>query len=1193
MKILKIAAITLAVIAVMAAAAILYILSPSFQTGQANSLLSELLPNSKIGSLSIGFGELNAEDVDITLPSGDKIQVKKASAKYALSKLLSKKIDIQDIQVSGAKFEMAKERKPAAEASGTSKVSAQAEPSSATNAKKTDIGFEISLANADADAEAAMPDGSKIKVSAKISALEISSDLIPRSGAISAKITAAPTGLPSEEISLESTIAPSGSNISAKLLASRKGADIIKAAATLNKNTFDADFEARIDINDTQLSPLLKGIVVLPKFSSSFYADGKLENRGKDISAKIIFKNSASELKNISPALNFLGKCGLDGEISVGKKSDVITVSKLDIAVTESSDNILSLSASKEFSIDINDLSKLPEGDLAVVSAEIPLRFAQPFAEGFKIEGDNIRAKLSLARGADNSISVKTISPIILSSLCVEKDGNALLKNFGAKINAQISSNLKGKFEISSNVEIADSQEHALNLYADAKIDPDDIRVQSAIKGSLNPIISRVDSISSFDSAGLKIDASFDAQKTGNLAVLKSAKVEITESSGKKVAEITDGGEISYDLGKKAISAPSKTLVKISAPDFPFALAKPFAAGLDAQKIAVKSQIDMLDESTFKASADFSAKAVSYKKDGKFLVKSLSPSVKADASYNISNGLLVAKLEKLILNSGSDFATAEGSASFDVAKKDLKDAALKANIALPSLLEQPALLKFANISTGTLELDAKGSSNSCSVSAQIHNLMPRASQSGRLEKAAIDAAVKYAPDFSKIDLTANISANSTNGKTSAKAVLSHATETRLDLDVQSAVFEDIALLSEAFSNPNEKAATAVANAGGDKVAVVRPKSLEAVSPEQNLISDAKDEKAFWDMGRSLFANIKLVKLFKDGIAMLEDLTASAECTSSNLALKNFGGKLYSAKFSGSTDLSFDKSRKAPYNLSNTRISLENLESSKIFSGSEKPMITGEFSAQLDLNGSGNNLQHLCAYMLGSAQLKGTGGILRLIDTSTEQGAMTSIAGSAMRIAGMFLKDKAYEVGAIGDIIGYFEKLEYSGADIKAERDPKTLEIKLSSAEVKTEALMLSATGGSISMTPNVAIKEQALNIPINIKVADGSVRKMFQKLNFGTVETDTKGYYNGPSFDVTGTIGAPKTSLMAVLTSAEKSAQNAQVKAAQEAQNAAEQASPKTEPSVSGKAPDNSESARKKSPASPLRNLIRSLRKDN
>lgn len=1192
MKIVKIAAITMAAMAAIAAAAVLYILSPSFQTAQANAFLAELMPNSKIGSLSIGFGGLSAEDVDITLPTGDKFQAKKASAKYSLSKLLSKKIDIQDIQINGAKLDIAKERKAAAPAA-ESKVSTKGSSQASATPKKADIGFEIILANADADAEISIPDGSKIKVAAKISSLKIASDLIPSEGTVSAKINAEPKNLAPEEFLIKATCAPSVGGISVKLLASRKDADMLKASAIINKASFDADFEARLDVNDSQISPLLNGIAVLPQFSSSIYAAGKSSKLGGEISAKVVFKNSASNLKNVSPALGFLGKCGLDGEIAIEKKASTVSVSKLDITFTESSDAILALSSSKAFSIDTQDLSKLPEGDLAVVSLAVPARFAAAFADGIDIRGDDIRGKISLARGMDNSISIKTISPIVLSSWNISKGGEYLLKDFNARLTAQASSNLKGKYDISSNAEIADSKEHALNIYANSKIDADDIDAQVLIKGSLNPIISRVNSISFFNSAGLKIDAEINARKTGNMATLKSAKIEITENSERKVVEITDGGEISFDMGKKALSAPSKTLIKISAPDFPFALAKPFVSGLDAQKVSIESQLEMPDANNFKVCADFSAKSVSYKKDGKFLLKSLSPSVKADAKYNVSTGVIEAKIEKLILNSGVDFATAEGSASFDAAKKHLKDASLKANIALPQLLEQPALLKFANISTGTLEVDAKGSANSCSISAQIHNLMPRASQNGKLEKAAINANAKFDGGFSKIYLTADLSANSTNGSTSAKAILEQTEDTKLDLDIKSAVFEDISLLASAFSNPNEKAATAVANANSEKVAVVRPKSLEAVSPEQNIISDAKDEKAFWDIGRCLYANVKLGRLLKDGAAMLENLSANAECTPGNLALKDFVGKLYSAEFSGSANLSFDKSRKAPYNLANTRISLKNLESSKLFADSEKPMITGEFSAQLDLEGSGNNMKHLGAYLLGSASLSGSGGTLRLIDTSTQEGALTSIAGSAMRIAGMFLKDKAYEVGAMGDIIGYFGNLKYNGAEIKAKRNPETLAIELSAAEVKTEALILAATGGSISMTPNVAIKEQPINIPISIKVADGSVRKMFQKLNFGSTETDTKGFFNGPSFTVTGTIGAPKTSLRDVLLSAEKSSQDAKIKAAQDAQTSGSPAQQAVKSSVPDKTPDKSSSAGRKSSSSPLRSLIRSLRKDN
>ena len=606
MKIVKIAAITMAAMAAIAAAAVLYILSPSFQTAQANAFLAELMPNSKIGSLSIGFGGLSAEDVDITLPTGDKFQAKKASAKYSLSKLLSKKIDIQDIQINGAKLDIAKERKAAAPAA-ESKVSTKGSSQASATPKKADIGFEIILANADADAEISIPDGSKIKVAAKISSLKIASDLIPSEGTVSAKINAEPKNLAPEEFLIKATCAPSVGGISVKLLASRKDADMLKASAIINKASFDADFEARLDVNDSQISPLLNGIAVLPQFSSSIYATGKSSKLGGEISAKVVFKNSASNLKNVSPALGFLGKCGLDGEIAIEKKASTVSVSKLDITFTESSDAILALSSSKAFSIDTQDLSKLPEGDLAVVSLAVPARFAAAFADGIDIRGDDIRGKISLARGMDNSISIKTISPIVLSSWNISKGGEYLLKDFNARLTAQASSNLKGKYDISSNAEIADSKEHALNIYANSKIDADDIDAQVLIKGSLNPIKSRVNSISSFNSAGLKIDAEINARKTGNMATLKSAKIERTENSERKVVEITDGGEISFDMGKKALSAPSKTLIKISAPDFPFALAKPFVSGLDAQKVSIESQLEMPDANNFKVCADFSA----------------------------------------------------------------------------------------------------------------------------------------------------------------------------------------------------------------------------------------------------------------------------------------------------------------------------------------------------------------------------------------------------------------------------------------------------------------------------------------------------------------------------------------------------------------------------------------------------------
>ncbi|MFR6033449.1 MAG: hypothetical protein ACLUKN_09905 [Bacilli bacterium] len=59
------------------------------------------------------------------------------------------------------------------------------------------------------------------------------------------------------------------------------------------------------------------------------------------------------------------------------------------------------------------------------------------------------------------------------------------------------------------------------------------------------------------------------------MATLKSAKIEITENSERKVVEITDGGEISFDMGKKALSAPQNFDKNLS-PRFSFCPGKPF-----------------------------------------------------------------------------------------------------------------------------------------------------------------------------------------------------------------------------------------------------------------------------------------------------------------------------------------------------------------------------------------------------------------------------------------------------------------------------------------------------------------------------------------------------------------------------------------------------------------------------------------
>lgn len=97
----------------------------------------------------------------------------------------------------------------------------------------------------------------------------------------------------------------------------------------------------------------------------------------------------------------------------------------------------------------------------------------------------------------------------------------------------------------------------------------------------------------------------------------------------------------------------------------------------------------------------------------------------------------------------------------------------------------------------------------------------------------------------------------------------------------------------------------------------------------------------------------------------------------------------------------------------------------MFEDPANAMVSGVFNASGELNGSGNNMEHMLAYMTGNANITGKNGTLRLIDGKSTIGTV----GTALQIAGAFLGNRANEVGAIGDIIDMLKTLNYSTAAI--------------------------------------------------------------------------------------------------------------------------------------------------------------------
>lgn len=1141
-KMLKIFALLIIALVVIIGAALAYVLnSTSFQTGIANDVLAKQFKGAKIEKLDAGLGKTVVTGIVFPLPTGEVFTADSVEVEYALTDLLDDKIHIKNVDLKNGRLALIdylskKSEEPAAAAAESSAKTEETKPAEQTaqtpaTSEKSEFKWDIILDKLTANLAVTSPDGSSVDVKVQATQVEVKK-LLPKSGAFAAEVVAKAKGFKPENFNLDATLLPYGDKMSLKLALRHNSQDLLLASGKFSQDYMNADAEAKLDIDDTQIKPLAAGFGFgdIPSFKTSLYAKGSVLDAAEKAEAQLVFKSSASNLKAVNPMLEPIGECGASGEVLLSKNGNVLSFSKIDINVSESGKNIVSANAPNSFSIDLKDLSKLPEGELAAATISIPARLISAFLpKEISYKADDLRTKIAVARGADNSIMVRTTSPLTLSNATVSKDGNVLIKDLTALLDASANAAFNGDLSANAKLSIAESADSALVATAAAVKKGNDISADITADGSLNPLISRVEMISGYAipkelKLALKTSAAFD----GKVATLKSLTANLFGEKNAQLLAVKDGGAISFNTETKEISVPSKKLLSAEMKDVPFALFKPFLAGVDvnAETISLSAEVDMPQADVFEVGANASLSRISFKKDGETLVRSITPNATAKVVFDKAKMTMTANIEKAEVSDGSSvFATASAAMDCDMNKKTGK-ATFKAYLQIPAILSQPALAKFANMSSGSIEADGEITMESAKISAQMHNVAAKNTE-GSIGNIAASLAAKYNKDFSEISADADAVIKSTRGETSAKLNLKNAKDTRVTLNAGTLVVDDLMLLANAFMNPNYEAAKA-ANESADtgRKKIVRP-ALAQEAPKSAAEKYAvKDEKAFWNVGRAIYVDATIGKVVKGGKTLVENAEASMLCEETKLAISKLAADIMGAKLTAAADMKFDKNAQKPYTLENTKASLENFDVAQVFEDPANAMVSGVFNASGELKGSGNNMEHMLAYMTGNANITGKNGTLRLIDGKSTIGTV----GTALQIAGAFLGNRANEVGAIGDIIDMLKTLNYSTAAIAIERSAPSYDYVVKTAEFDADDLIFSASGGKIAFNPDVPFKMQEINIPFYMLVRDGSgAQVMMRKIGTATDASDVKGFNKGPKFSITGTIAAPKSSLAEIL----------------------------------------------------------------
>lgn len=1114
-KIFKFLSISLcAIIAAAAIAVCALLFSTSLQTKIVNSVMPEL----KVGAASLSFSRIAIEN----LRYGNTADVKSLEMEYSALDALFGEINVNSLKIAGAKISLPKDGENAAAKIPSSsaapaplKSAKKGEtPKTAGKAeKKFEFLYSVNVGAIEADVSV---DGKEFKAVAKNIRME--KNLKPQNGFIQIETSGALLKATVETLN-------DSREIKAVLTSGDKKVVQISAAAPLDYSSLKS--ESRIDATDSLAAAFVPTSIKLPKFSLAVYAKADVSNSFKDVSLRVVGDSKVSGLAKVSEALKFLGEVGADVKIDATKTGGKISVQKLELNMSEGGSPILSVSAAP---FSASSQAEMEKAELSA-TVSIPSRIINSLVPQTEISGDNITGKFS-AKKRDGKYEVATTSPLSLTRIYIKKNGEPLLENLNLFIKA--AAKIGDKIEADINAEVADSKTSRLAL--DVRISADDGKISADFKadGGLNPIITRVHSISAMSSLNLNISAGGAVRYANDKLFLDSFSTSIGDADKKTVAKIDAASKISYDIKSKKLESSSPKLAIIDASAFPFALVKPFVPEMDADTAAVKLDISSPKNDCYEVVGDIAVKAVSYKKDGAYLIRNISLSANAKAAYDGKTAK--AEISKcLIGEGGNNFCTLDASAVYDTAAKKLASAKSDITATLPQIFNQPALLKFSNISRGTADIAAKYENGSLAANVVVHALSTRTS-SNLIDKLAAEIS----SNFKKTQLALEI--KTTSGETKASAVLD--TEKNIDLNLKAAsiVVDDVLVLAGAFSNPNyAENVPPPSPEEGKSQRIIKP-SLAVVEDSKKEKTDSfakKDAKAFWYFGKDVSITAKIDKVTSKGVLMLDSFNTAATASKNDLKLSKFSGKALDAVFSGASSLTFDAKREIPYTLESTKFKLTGLDVAKIFANKSTPPVTGIFNADFNVSGKGNNIQHLLQYAVGGVNISSTGGgVIRILDKNSTAGAGASMAGNILKITGKLLKNKVKELEGIGDLVTLMSRMDYTTAEMKLSRNAPDYNYNIDLVQMKTDSLIFLSKSGKIVFDPTVSFDEQKLDIPITIYMA-GSSRTLFQKVGFGEKQSEVNGYYTGPTFKIFGTVSKPENDLMNVLTSTQNAVGNA------------------------------------------------------
>ncbi len=448
------------------------------------------------------------------------------------------------------------------------------------------------------------------------------------------------------------------------------------------------------------------------------------------------------------------------------------------------------------------------------------------------------------------------------------------------------------------------------------------------------------------------------------------------------------------------------------------------------------------------------------------------------------------------------------------------------NADLAALLNQPAAEPYRNLSEGRLQgsLSAHGAPEDWNgtLEALLINLVPR-SGDGRLELVSLKTDVRM-DDTPHIQAAGPLSVTAPDGPTDLEYELSlwpgdETTRINLKSRGETVRVDHFLLLAGAFQNPDyvQEETVTPPEKKKEEVPVERPAARREPGTDPAPAREP-DTEPLW-AGILADIDLSIRELILPGAVNLKEFVAQASVAEEAVRLTAFEAFIGESPARAQGALSFRSDRPdIPY-LLEAGFSLTEFDVGAYLREVDavtKPALEAAINMTGEVMAEASHVDLLGDTLTGEFSMNATDGVLRALRRGAVRDAI-DVSGALGRAARLL--DINRDVEAVGQLISYFDAIEFDQFSLEARRNPD-LSIDLDRIFLQSRELLLEGRG-RIGHEAERKFHQQPIALTLNMG-ARPPLARLFDELNLLQEEPDDAGYrFLNQAIDIQGNVSEP------------------------------------------------------------------------